>query len=560
MPLRPALEQKILTLSLALVTILLLLSWSLAAWTTQRELTARLLGSIEILRTRETTDLPRISGINLLRLNASGEQIAPSAEALQPYTPGKELVQALERGQGTTVVDGELRYSLAKRTPQGQLEGFLVATAPLDNVSASRNRRFFWGSILALLSGGLFWARMTALAAPRQELISEITRVQKGDTRNPIILPAGHPFRTVADTVNRLTDDLERQTRIISEQHHRQQILLNSISEGILVLDNDLNITGINPVAANWLETGHPTRAQGKALYKLCRNPTLLSMIDSLLSSGEMKEAHLHLERTGEEDRIVQLRGSLLIDRDQTEGVIILMQDVTTLRRLETLRQDFVANVSHELRTPLTSIKGYAELLTEETDDQESVQKYSDRILMQSERMVNIIDDLLSLTRIESAHGPESVTRCEVRPLLENAVALSEDAAQRRNLTLKIEAEDGLTAVLHAPLFEQAILNLVQNAVKYTHPATTITLKAYQHGDTAVIEVQDHGPGIAPQHHARLFERFYRVDKARSRAVGGTGLGLSIVKHIAQLHHGTVDVESELGKGTHFRLKVPLGL
>jgi two-component system phosphate regulon sensor histidine kinase PhoR len=503
---RPAIQQSILILSIAVTVILLLLSGSLAAWSAQRE-------SISRFR----TVLERAAGT---RTEVTGASEAPDAEP--------------------------------------QLETLLTAYTSVDEVSTSRNRRFFWGAVLSLLVGALTWSRLRALTAPQQELLDAIERVQKGEIRNPIFLPAGHPFLPVAETVNRLIAGLENQSRIISEQHHRQQILLNSISEGILVLDNDLNIIGINPVAAQWLETGNPIRAQGKPLYKLCRNPTLLSMTDDLLAGGDMKEAHLRLERDGGEDRIVQLRGSLLIDRDQTEGVIILMQDVTTLRRLETLRQDFVANVSHELRTPLTSIKGYAELLTEETDDPAVVQKYSDRILMQSERMVNIIDDLLSLTRIESAHGPESVTRCEIRPLLENVAALVEDAAQRRNLTLILDAEEDLSAVLHAPLFEQAVLNLVQNAVKYTHPETRITVKAYQQDSEAVIEVIDQGPGIAPQHHARLFERFYRVDKARSRAVGGTGLGLSIVKHIAQLHHGSVEVESELGNGTRFRLKVPL--
>jgi two-component system phosphate regulon sensor histidine kinase PhoR len=503
---KPGFQQNILTLSIAVTVILLLLSGTLVAWSTQRAITGRALSALD--RTRQVRD---------------------GVSAPMPSKPYEVL-----------------------------LEEFGERETALGEIYSSRNRQFFWASVLSVLVGLITGRQLTKLAAPRRELLAEIERVRKGDVRNYIDLPPGHPYRRVAETVNRLTEGLEHQSRIISEQHHRQQILLNSISEGILVLDNDLNITGINPVAAQWLETGNPIRAQGKPLYKLCRNPTLLSMIDDLLTSGNMKEAHLHLERSGEEDRIVQLRGSLLIDRDQTEGVIILLRDVTTLRRLETLRQDFVANVSHELRTPLTSIKGYAELLTEETDDPVIVRKYSDRILMQSERMVNIIDDLLSLTRIENAHPPESVTNSEIKPLLENVISLAEDAAHRRNLTLTLEAGEGLTAMLHAPLFEQAVLNLVHNAVKYTHPETEILIKAYQEDGKAVVEVQDHGPGIAPQHHARLFERFYRVDKARSRAVGGTGLGLSIVKHIAQLHKGTVEVQSQPGQGARFLLKIPV--
>lgn len=556
MPPRPTHHRRILTLSLAAAALVLALGAALAHWTTRRELAARLQGALEAAAdTGEVTPSPR-GTLRLHRLDPAGNLLPP--QTLPGFTPGPELVRALEHGQGLALTPTHMRLARTLRTPQGQLRGFLLATAPLSDITPARTRRTVWAALLALLAGLLTASRAHALATPRLQILREIRRMQDGDLQISILLPTRHPFRPVADTVNRLTDSLERQTRIISEQHHRQQVLLNSISEGILVLDNDLRITGLNPVAAAWLSTGHPSRAQGHPLYMLCRIPSLLSLIDDVLSSGTPKETHLRLERPREDDRIVHLRGSLLIDRDQTEGVIVLMQDVTTLRRLETLRQDFVANVSHELRTPLTSIKGYAELLTEETGDPDTVGKYADRILMQSERMVNIIDDLLSLTRIESAHEPESVTRCEIRPLLENTLALSEDAASRRNLTLTLEAQDGLTAALHAPLFEQAVLNLVQNAVKYTHPGTRITLRAFANDNHAVIEVQDQGPGIAPQHHARLFERFYRVDKARSRAVGGTGLGLSIVKHIVQLHRGTVDLTSQPGHGTTFRITIPL--
>jgi two-component system phosphate regulon sensor histidine kinase PhoR len=251
------------------------------------------------------------------------------------------------------------------------------------------------------------------------------------------------------------------------------------------------------------------------------------------------------------------LRGSLLVDKDQTVGVLVLLRDVTTLRRLESLRKDFVANVSHELRTPLTSIKGYAELLEEETADTEAVSRYSAKIVSQSARMVNIINDLLALTRIESADAPPSIAHSELRPLIENVIQLCEDAAARRKLTLCIEAPDGLVAPLHPPLFEQAVHNLVQNAIKYTHPGTVVTVRAFAEEGRCVVEVRDEGPGIAPQHHAHLFERFYRVDKARSSAVGGTGLGLSIVKHIALLHRGDVSVESTPGEGATFRIRLP---
>jgi len=557
-PLRTALARHILRSSLLTVLACALISLFAAESTLRRETRISLEMLLRLSQTSLLDAEPRLPGVEepfRLALLSPGGEILLKSDADWPLIPGEELVQAQRHGRAQVTGWSGFRLLVALRNPNGELRGFAVMETRMD--SATRFRRLFWGLILSGLAGALVWTRLWRLSSPRLELLEEIERLRKGEVRESVRLDPGHPFQKVAETLNRHVEDLDRQNRVISEQHHQQQVLLNNISEGILVLDNDLVITGINPITAQWLEMGNPLRARGKPLYKLCRNPTLLSMIDELLTSGEMKEAHLQLERPGEEDRLVQLRGSLLVDHEQAVGVLILMRDVTTLRRLETLRQDFVANVSHELRTPLTSIRGYAELMAEETGDPDAVSRYSERILMQSARMVNIIDDLLALTRIEHAEGAADAVPTELRPLLETVLGLCEDAASRRNLTLMLDCGEGLRAPMYAPLIEQAVINLVQNAVKYTHPQTEVRVKAFREEGACVIEVSDKGPGIAPQHHARLFERFYRVDKARSRAVGGTGLGLSIVKHIAQMHKGTVEVESALGVGSTFRLRIP---
>jgi two-component system, OmpR family, phosphate regulon sensor histidine kinase PhoR len=350
----------------------------------------------------------------------------------------------------------------------------------------------------------------------------------------------------------------ERQTRQLTEQHHHQQVLLNNMSEGIVALDNDQRITGINPAAARWLDLGNPLRAQGEVFYTRCRIPQLLRMIEDLTSSQtSFAETFLRLERPGMDDRVVKVKGSPLIDHDQTLGVLLILQDVTTLRRLETLRQDFVANVSHELRTPLTAIKGYAELMSDDPGDAGQISTYTDRILQQSTRMINIIEDLLSLTRIESAEAQTALQPTELKPLLERVIQLCEEQAALRDLTLILACEETLKAELHAPLFEQALHNLLHNAIKYTSHTTLSDLGAYREGKELKIEVTDQGPGIPEADQARIFERFYRVDKARSRAIGGTGLGLSIVKHIVLLHHGQVSVKSSPGKGCTFWISLP---
>lgn len=392
----------------------------------------------------------------------------------------------------------------------------------------------------------------------QEELLQEVSDLRADSADRKIHLPLNSPFKPVADMINQLLAFRERQARQLTEQHHHQQVLLNNMSEGIIALDNDQCITGINPAAARWLDLGNPMRAQGEVFYTRCRIPQLLNMIEDLTSSrASFAETFLRLEREGMEDRVLKVKGSPLIDRDQTLGVLLILQDVTTLRRLETLRQDFVANVSHELRTPLTAIKGYAELMADDPADENQNRTYTERILNQSSRMINIIEDLLSLTRIESAEVQTAFQLTEIKPLLERVMQLCEDQAALRELTLELECDEQLRADLHAPLFEQALHNLLHNAIKYTHPATRIRLRAASGDQDIKIEVIDQGPGIPEADQSRIFERFYRVDKARSRAIGGTGLGLSIVKHIVLLHHGQVSVKSFPGKGCTFWISLP---
>lgn len=521
----------------------------------RRELRVRLHEVLDLVALRTELVHEIAPPLRVAYLDAAGRTRLTSS-AFWELNAGDEMQRALQTGTARRMTDSGLRTVQVDRSADGNLEGFWVAELPFSVVS--RWRWLFWGfaGVGGITAAGcwLCWR----LQRPQLELLDAVQACRSGESRALSGFGVGHAFHEAAELTNRLLGDLERQSRIISEQHHQEQLLLNHISEAILVLDSELRITGMNPKTAQWLELGSPVRARGVALYKLCRQPTILNVIDEVLNTGEMREAHVQLERPGEEDRLVQVRGSLMVDRDQAVGVLILMRDVTKLRRLETLRQDFVANVSHELRTPLTSIRGYAEFLVEETEDAEAVKRYGERILMQSGRMVNIIDDLLALTRIENDPASTAREPTDLRPLLETVMGLCEDAAARRDVVLHLEAAEQLRVPMYAPLLEQAVLNLLQNAVKYTHAHTPVRLTAGVRGQEVVIEVADEGPGIAAPHLPRLFERFYRVDKARSRAVGGTGLGLSIVKHIAQLHQGRVEVESQLGKGSCFRLILPL--
>jgi two-component system phosphate regulon sensor histidine kinase PhoR len=228
------------------------------------------------------------------------------------------------------------------------------------------------------------------------------------------------------------------------------------------------------------------------------------------------------------------------------------------MRRLESIRQEFVANVSHELKTPVTSIRGFAETLVAEADPREA-RRFADIILRQSDRLERLIDDLLGLARLEhdSSRGRVALEDQPLRETVEAAVHLCEAEAEERRVAIRLACPDAIRARINADLLERAVTNLVDNAVKYSPPESAVDVEVEEREGRVLIRVRDRGCGIASEHLDRIFERFYRVDKARSRAQGGTGLGLSIVKHVAEAHGGTIEVESAVGKGSTFVLSLP---
>ncbi len=263
----------------------------------------------------------------------------------------------------------------------------------------------------------------------------------------------------------------------------------------------------------------------------------------------------------GGEERVLDAQGTVLLDAGQQAiGALVVLHDITRVRRLEIIRRDFVANVSHELRTPITSIKGFVETLVHENlEDREQSLRFLAIVLKQVNRLDAIIEDLLLLSRIERGAEEQTVELADecLVDVLRSAVEMCQKKAAEKQIGLEVECPAGLVAEINAPLLEQAVVNLIDNAVKYSPNNGAVRITAEQRGGELVIGVEDAGCGIAPKHLPRLFERFYRVDKARSRELGGTGLGLAIVKHIVTAHKGSVRVESTVGKGSVFFIHLP---
>jgi two-component system phosphate regulon sensor histidine kinase PhoR len=356
-----------------------------------------------------------------------------------------------------------------------------------------------------------------------------------------------------------MASKLRERIETVLSQANEQEAVFSSMVEGLLAVDTDERIIRMNRAAAAFFDVD-PDEARGRTIQEVIRNPELQKFVTRALTSREPVEGDIILRVNGGE-RFLQAHGALLLDAESSRrGLVVVLNDVTRLRQLEAVRRDFVANVSHELRTPITSIKGFVETLRDGAiHNREDAEHFLGIIAKQSDRMNSIIADLLTLSRVEQDMEKEKV-RFETGRLTEalrEAVQVCERKASEKEISIGIECPQDLTARINAALIEQAVVNLIDNAVKNSDPGTRVTVSAGRSDGGTVISVADEGYGIPAKHIPRLFERFYRVDKARSSKLGGTGLGLAIVKHIAQAHGGSVSVESTPGSGSKFTIFLP---
>jgi two-component system phosphate regulon sensor histidine kinase PhoR len=337
----------------------------------------------------------------------------------------------------------------------------------------------------------------------------------------------------------------------------QQQVLFNSMLEGLLLLDRSRRIYLANRAFKNLF--GLKTELRGKTIMEALRVHELATLVERVESDGQVFDYELKLPELSE--RWLQVNAAAISNSaGEREGTILVFHDLTRLKQLERTREEFVANVSHELRTPLSLIKGYVEtLLDGARNDPEVAERFLKIIERNTSRLDLLIQDLLAISALESGRVTLNLQPIELRPLAEKILADLKTRTDAKGVKLVNDLPE-LTAMADANRLEQVLANLVDNAIKYGRADGTVILGG-QKADADKIEVfvQDNGPGIPPESLDRIFERFYRVDKARSREQGGTGLGLSIVKHIVQSHGGKVWVKSELGKGATFFFTLPQG-
>jgi two-component system phosphate regulon sensor histidine kinase PhoR len=420
-------------------------------------------------------------------------------------------------------------------------------------------RRFLIGGvIIALLATVVSYLVFRRLTRPLRELQIGAERFSRGDLQVRLAAPEIVEIAALAEAMNLMAGQLDSRIGTVAQQRNEREAILSSMFDGVIALDAGERITSINRAAAELFGTDHD-RAVGLPLYEVARSPVLRDLIGQAADAVDVAEAEFIINNPDE--RHLQAHATALMNNHGDRvGTVLVFTDITRLKRLERMRRDFVANVSHELKTPITAISGSVETLADGAiDSREDSRKFLEMIARHSSRLGHLVDDLLSLARLEAEidRGEIPLERGSIKQVLNSAAqACSQQAADRR-VNLEVECPDDLQADLHTSLMQQAITNLVDNAIKYSDSDTSVTIRAYARAGRTVIEVEDRGCGIEPQHLPRLFERFYRVDTARSRETGGTGLGLAIVKHITLAHHGSLDIVSTPGRGSTFRLYLP---
>ena len=366
----------------------------------------------------------------------------------------------------------------------------------------------------------------------------------------------------LAAAMDRMAEQLEERFKIIVSQRNELETVFSCMVESVLAVDRNERVINLNKAAARLFGIERE-KAKGRLVQEIVRNVPLQKQITRILETRESQEDEIVLQNADGETFLQTNLVMLNEGKNESGDVLVVMNDVTNLRRLENMRRDFVANVSHELRTPITSIRGYVEtLLDEKLEDRENGIKFLEIVLRQSDRLNAIIEDLLALSRIEQEAEDGEIHLAEgcLLPVLESAIQTCRIKADQQAVHISLDCPDEIWGVMNDTLIEQAVVNLLVNGITYSEKGSTVAVSAEISGhqqNKVLIRVKDTGIGIGKKHLPRLFERFYRSDKARSRKVGGTGLGLAIVKHIVQAHDGSVDVQSKEGQGSTFTISLP---
>jgi two-component system phosphate regulon sensor histidine kinase PhoR len=442
------------------------------------------------------------------------------------------------------------------------LRGVLRVSIPLSAIEHSLHAlqlRLIWGGVvIAVLAALICLAISRRISRPIENMRRGAARFATGDLSHRLDTPDTSELAGLAQAMNQMAQELEQRIAAITQQRNEGEAVLSSMTEGVVALDPEERILHLNAAAVKLLseESGS---LQGRSIQEVVRNRQLHNIVRNTLIQGITSQKDIALYRQGE--HILNVHCTPLSDAGgRRMGALLVVNDVTQLRRLETMRSDFAANVSHEIKTPLTAIQGFVETLGQGiVTDPKEAQRFLQIISKHVRRLTAIVDDLMHLARLE--HGdkerPLQLKSASIHGVLHTAIQVCRPAAEQKGIAIQLACPETLTARMDTDLMEQAAVNLLDNGIKYSPTGSCVHVTVQMSGMESRLDFRDEGIGIAKKHLPRLFERFYRVDANRSRRLGGTGLGLAIVKHIVQAHGGRITVESVEGQGSTFSIYLP---
>ena len=492
-------------------------------------------------------------------IDPSGVVVADSEKNprdMEKHNLRAEIIQALQGQVGQAVrfsstVQQEMLYVALPIKQKGVTLGVLRVSLFMQDINTLLGRlqlsvlySVLVISILSLLIA-LFYSYN--LTRPIRELIAASRRVAAGDFSAHVFLKRADELKELGDSFNAMSDTLSSFFAEITSQKEELNNIIFSIQEGLLVLDRKGTIVLSNESIRKALQA---SAVEGKLYWEVIREPQFSALIDRVAREKTRCEDQITIQ-----DSAFLCSATPLASQDKT---VVMCHDVTELKRVEKIKKDFVVNVSHELRTPLTAIKGFVETIEDDIDDKN--RGYLNIIRRNTDRLINIVEDLLLLSELEEKGAALSLEACDLKIMIEQMQRIFEPRLREKGLSLTISADQALPVIMaDAFKLEQVFVNLIDNAIKYTEKGG-ITISLLQRNGHVLIEIQDTGIGIPREHLPRIFERFYVVDASRSKQLGGTGLGLSIVKHIVLLHSGAIEVTSTPGQGTKIIITLPVNL
>lgn len=478
----------------------------------------------------------------------------------------EEIQQALKEGMGFST-----RYSHTLQAyflytgisfQRQELSGVLRIAKPLTQTQ-QMNKDILQNLFLWILIGiglSFFIVRMLAskILSPIHILTQGVQEVAQGNYHKKIYIESSEEIIPLKNAFNQMTEQLQNTILEIKDKNMKLEMVLNSIQTGIIAIDIQYRIILINPSCYSLLKI-KKQEVQGDYFYDVIRDQTLWKTIETTMETGEIRTEEFSY--SNQPDQMLKMDAYPILppwSEGQLIGTLLVIQDITQLHKLEKLRSDFVSNVSHELKTPLTSIRGFIETLQEGALENPKVaRRFLDIIDLEAERLYSLIQDILLLSEIENREQEQKYFYYEWIDIIQEVVQLLQPKVQRKGLDLVVDLSPSLPPFYcNKDRIKQMVINILDNAIHYTEKGA-VGITCFFQQDQFYIQIWDTGIGIPQEHIPRLFERFYRVDKGRSRNKGGTGLGLSIVKHIVQSYDGTIEVESQWNEGSKFTIILP---